>query len=55
MFLLVSRYAPAGDQPQAMARLTERVWANLKHQALPGISIRAFRFRVPLASSVRVG
>src|SRR6187551_173948 len=38
MFELVSDYAPAGDQPQAIAKLTEGVLAGAKHQVLLGVT-----------------
>ncbi|MGA2863062.1 MAG: excinuclease ABC subunit UvrB [Verrucomicrobiota bacterium] len=38
MFDLVAPYAPAGDQPQAIARLTEGVLSGLKHLALLGVT-----------------
>ena len=38
MFELVSSYQPAGDQPQAIAKLTEGVLAGAKHQALLGVT-----------------
>jgi excinuclease ABC subunit B len=38
MFDLVSDYAPAGDQPQAIAKLTECVLAGAKHQTLLGVT-----------------
>jgi excinuclease ABC subunit B len=38
MFELVSPYAPAGDQPQAIAKLTEGVLAGAKHQVLLGVT-----------------
>ena len=38
MFELVSSYEPAGDQPQAIAKLTEGVLAGAKHQALLGVT-----------------
>ena len=38
MFELVSPYEPAGDQPQAMAKLTEGVLAGAKHQVLLGVT-----------------
>jgi excinuclease ABC subunit B len=38
MFELVSDYAPAGDQPQAIAKLTDGVLSGAKHQALPGVT-----------------
>jgi excinuclease ABC subunit B len=37
-FELVSDYAPAGDQPQAIAKLTEGVLAGAKHQVLLGVT-----------------
>ena len=38
MFELVSDYAPAGDQPQAIAKLTAGVLAGAKHQVLLGVT-----------------
>ncbi|HVV01748.1 MAG TPA: excinuclease ABC subunit UvrB [Verrucomicrobiae bacterium] len=38
MFELASHYAPAGDQPQAIARLTEGLEAGAKHQTLLGVT-----------------
>lgn len=38
MFKLVSDYAPAGDQPQAIAKLTEGLLAGAKHQTLLGVT-----------------
>src|SRR5213076_2478446 len=38
MFELVAPYQPAGDQPQAIARLTESVLAGAKHQTLLGVT-----------------
>src|SRR6266853_3461831 len=38
MFELVSAYEPAGDQPQAIAKLTEAVLAGAKHQVLLGVT-----------------
>src|SRR5690349_11588577 len=38
MFELVADYAPAGDQPQAIAKLTESVLAVSKHQVLLGVT-----------------
>ena len=34
MFALVSDYAPAGDQPQAIAKLTEGVLSGAKYKVL---------------------
>jgi len=38
MFELVSPYQPAGDQPQAIAKLTEGVLSGAKHQVLLGVT-----------------
>ncbi len=38
MFELVSDYAPAGDQPQAIAKLTAGVLSGAKHQVLLGVT-----------------
>src|SRR5258706_2715946 len=38
MFELVSPYAPAGDQPQAIAKLTEGVLSGARHQTLLGVT-----------------
>src|SRR6266852_7365252 len=38
MFELVSSYQPAGDQPQAIAKLTEGVLSGAKHQVLLGVT-----------------
>src|SRR6188508_812414 len=38
MFDLVSDYEPAGDQPQAIAKLTEGVLSGIKHQTLLGVT-----------------
>jgi excinuclease ABC subunit B len=38
MFELVSSYQPAGDQPQAIAKLTEGLLAGAKHQTLLGVT-----------------
>jgi len=38
MFELVSSYEPAGDQPQAIAKLSEAVLSGVKHQALLGVT-----------------
>src|SRR5215475_12920201 len=38
MFELVSSYGPAGDQPQAIAKLTEGLNAAAKHQVLLGVT-----------------
>ena len=38
MFELVSPYQPAGDQPQAIAKLTEGLQAGAKHHALLGVT-----------------
>jgi len=38
MFELVSDYAPAGDQPQAIAKLTEAIVSGAQHQVLLGVT-----------------
>src|SRR5712692_7984542 len=38
MFELVSSYEPAGDQPQAIKKLTEGLVAAAKHQTLLGVT-----------------
>src|SRR5690242_13776855 len=38
MFELVSPYEPAGDQPQAIAKLTDGLLAEAKHQVLLGVT-----------------
>jgi excinuclease ABC subunit B len=38
MFKLVSPYEPAGDQPQAITKLTEGLVAGAKHQTLLGVT-----------------
>ena len=38
MFELVSDYAPAGDQPQAIAKLTDGLLSGAKHQVLLGVT-----------------
>jgi excinuclease ABC subunit B len=38
MFQLVSPYSPAGDQPQAIAKLTEGFLKGSKHQVLLGVT-----------------
>src|SRR5713226_4934595 len=38
MFKLVSSYQPAGDQPQAIAKLTEGVLSGVKHHVLLGVT-----------------
>ena len=38
MFDLVSPYQPAGDQPQAIVKLTDGVLAGAKHQTLLGVT-----------------
>jgi excinuclease ABC subunit B len=38
MFELVSPYEPAGDQPQAIAKLTQGLLNGLKHQTLLGVT-----------------
>ncbi|MEY2465874.1 MAG: excinuclease subunit, partial [Verrucomicrobiota bacterium] len=38
MFELVSSYQPAGDQPQAIAKLTDAILSGAKHQTLLGVT-----------------
>ena len=38
MFELTAPYSPAGDQPQAIAKLTEGLLAGAKHQTLLGVT-----------------
>jgi excinuclease ABC subunit B len=38
MFELVSDYAPAGDQPQAIAKLTDGIMSGANHQVLLGVT-----------------
>src|SRR4029079_11422551 len=38
MFELQSSYQPAGDQPQAIVKLTEGILAGAKHQVLLGVT-----------------
>src|SRR5215470_11481366 len=38
MFELVSPYSPAGDQPGAIAKLTDGLLAEVKHQTLLGVT-----------------
>ncbi|MDW7980748.1 MAG: excinuclease ABC subunit UvrB [Verrucomicrobiales bacterium] len=38
MFELVAPYEPAGDQPEAIAKLTEGILAGAKHQVLLGVT-----------------
>src|SRR5437773_3239840 len=38
MFELTAPYQPAGDQPQAIARLTESILSGAKHQTLLGVT-----------------
>ena len=38
MFQLVAPYEPAGDQPQAIAKLTEGILAGARHQVVLGVT-----------------
>src|SRR5438876_1897798 len=38
MFEIVSSYQPAGDQPQAIAKLTAGLMSRAKHQVLLGVT-----------------
>src|SRR5689334_8620940 len=51
MFELVAPYEPAGDQPQAIAKLTEGLLAGVKHQALMGVTGSGKTFTV--ANAIR--
>src|SRR6516164_9365747 len=51
MFELVSSYEPAGDQPQAIAKLTEGLLAGAKHQVLLGVTGSGKTFSV--ANAIR--
>src|SRR5437016_5740510 len=51
MFELVSPYQPAGDQPQAIAKLTEGLLAGAKHQTLLGVTGSGKTFTV--ANAIR--
>jgi hypothetical protein len=46
VFDLVSDYAPAGDQPQAIAKLTDGVLAGAKHRVLLGVTDSGKTFTV---------
>src|SRR3989338_8929617 len=37
-FKIVAPYQPSGDQPQAIAKLTSGVNANMRHQTLLGVT-----------------
>ncbi len=51
MFELVAPYQPAGDQPQAIAKLTEGLLAGAKHQVLLGVTGSGKTFTV--ANAIR--
>ena len=38
MFNLVAPYEPAGDQPEAIEKLTEGIRSGTRHQALLGVT-----------------
>jgi excinuclease ABC subunit B len=38
VFKLVAPFEPAGDQPQAIAKLTEGVLSGARHQTLLGVT-----------------
>jgi len=38
MFELVSAYEPAGDQPQAITKLSEALGSGVKHHVLLGVT-----------------
>jgi excinuclease ABC subunit B len=47
MFELVSDHEPAGDQPHAIAKLTEGILSGAKHQVLLGVTGQARRLQWP--------
>jgi len=49
-FKLVSKYAPVGDQPPAIEKLTVGIPASAKHQVLLGSRARAKRSPSPMSS-----
>jgi excinuclease ABC subunit B len=51
MFELVSPYQPAGDQPQAIAKLTEGLLSGARHQVLLGVTGSGKTFTV--ANAIR--
>jgi hypothetical protein len=55
MFDLVSDYAPAGDQPQAIAKLTDGLLSGAKHQVLLGVTGSGTSFVIANAVSSAVG
>ena len=38
MFSLISPFAPAGNQPQAIAKLTDALASGIRHQVLLGVT-----------------
>jgi len=50
-FQLVAPYAPAGDQPQAIAKLTEGLLSGVKHQTLLGVTGSGKTFSIASAIS----
>src|SRR5881409_2624843 len=46
MFELVAPYQPAGDQPQAISRLSEGILSGVKHQTLLGVTVSGKTFTV---------
>ena len=44
MFKLVSKFEPAGDQPQAIEKLVEGIKNGEKHQVLKGITVSGKTF-----------
>src|SRR4030042_3092866 len=38
MFKIISKFKPAGDQPQAIAKLVKNVKSGAKHQVLLGVT-----------------
>jgi len=52
MFELVASYQPAGDQPQAIVKLTDGVLSGAKHQTLLGVTGSGKTFTVALGPDI---
>lgn len=50
-FKIHSEYQPTGDQPQAIAALTEGVEKGFKHQVLLGVTAGTLKNEMPSAPS----
>jgi len=55
VFELVSDYAPAGDQPAAIEKLTAGILAGAKHQTLLGVTVGISQSFVPREPGVPSG